>query len=95
MDNIQKCEKTVYHYIYENNPKAEELKSKIAEIKSHRTPPKKEDDVYYLRDPWRKFGSVGGFVMGWGWFRDEYIYAKATENDVEMAYNETKGGANG
>jgi hypothetical protein len=33
--------------------------------------------------------------MGWCWFRDEYIYSQATEKDVEMAYNEIKGGANG
>ena len=95
MENIEKCEKTVYHYIYENNPKAEELKRKIAEIKSHRTPPFVEEDAYYLREPWQKFGGVGGFVMGWGWSRDEYIYSQATEKDVEMAYNEIKGGANG
>ena len=92
MENI---EKTVYHYIYENDPKAEKLKQKIAEIKSHSTPPFIEADAYYSREPWRKFGGVGGFVMGWGWFRDEYIYSQATEKDIETAYNEIKGGANG
>ena len=49
MENI---EKTVYHYIYENDPKAEELKRKIAEIKSYRTPPFIEADAYYSREPW-------------------------------------------
>lgn len=92
MENI---EKTIYHYIYENDPKAEELKRKIAEIKSHRTPPFIEADVYYIRQPWCKFGSVGGFVMGWSWFSDEYIYSQATEKDIDMALNEVKGGANG
>ena len=92
MENI---EKTVYQYIHENNQKAEELKKKIAEIKSHRTPPFIEADAYYSREPWRKFGGVGGFVLGWGWFRDEYIYSQATEKDIDMALNEIKGGANG
>ena len=92
MENI---EKTVYQYIYENNPKAEELKKKIAEIKSHRTPPFIESDTYYIRQPWRKFGGIGGFVMGWGWYRDEYIYSQATEKDIDMALHEIKGGANG
>ena len=92
MENI---EKTVYHYIYDNDTKAEELKRKIAEIKSYRTPPFIEADAYYSREPWRKFGGIGGFVMGWGWFRDEYIYSQATEKDIDMALNEIKGGANG
>lgn len=92
MENI---EKTVYHYIYENDPKAEELKRKIAEIKSYRTPPFIEADAYYSREPWGKFGGVGGLVMGWGWYRDEYIYSQVTEKDIETAYNEIKGGANG
>ena len=92
---MEKIEKTVYHYICDNDPKAEELKRKIAEIKSYRTPPFIEADAYYSREPWSKFGGVSGFVMGWGWFRDEYIYSPATEKDIEMAYNEIKGGANG
>ena len=92
---MKNIEKTVYHYIYENNPKAEELKRKIAEIKSYRTPPFIEADAYYSREPWSKFGGVGGFVMGWGWFSDEHIFSHATEKDIETAYNEIKGGANG
>ena len=92
MENI---EKTVYQYIHENNPKAEELKRKIAEIKSYRTPPFIEADAYYSREPWRKFGGVGGFVMGWSWFCDEYIYSQATEKDIDMPLNEITGGANG
>ena len=92
MENI---EKTVYHYIYDNDTKAEELKRKIAEIKSYRTPPFIEADAYYSREPWRKFGGIGGFVMAWGWIRDEYIYSQATEKDIDMALNEIKGGANG
>lgn len=92
---MEKIEKTVYHYICENDPKAEELKRKIAEIKSYRTPPFIEADAYYSREPWSKFGGVGGLVMGWDWYRDEYIYSQVTEKDIEMAYNEIKGGANG
>ena len=82
MENI---EKTVYHYIYENDPKAEELKRKIAEIKSYRTPPFIEADAYYSREPWRKFGA---YFDGFGWFENVYIYEKATEEDVENAYKE-------
>lgn len=93
MDNT---EKTIYHYIYENDPKAEELKRKIAEIKSHGNPPFIEADAYYSREPWGKLGGISsGICMDWCWFRDEYIYSQATEEDVEMAYNEIKGGANG
>lgn len=89
MENV---EKTVYHYIYENDPKAEELKRKIAEIKSYRTPPFLKSDPYYCREPWRKFGA---YFDGYGWFSDERILSRATEKDIETAYNEIKGGANG
>jgi hypothetical protein len=93
---VENTEKTIYHYIYENDPKAEELKRKIAEIKSYRKPPFIEADAYYSREPWRKFGGISsGIYMGWCWFRDEYIYSQATEKDIEKAYNEIKGGANG
>ena len=89
---MEKIEKTVYHYIYENNPKAEELKRKIAEIKSYRTPPFLESDPYFCRYPWRKFGA---YFDGYGWFSDEHIFSHATEKDIETAYNEIKGGVNG
>ena len=87
---------TIYELMMSKNEndrmKAEELKQKIAEIKSYRKPPFIKTDAYYDREPWKKFGAVGGFVLGWGWYKDEYIFAQATPEDVEMAYNGIIGG---
>ena len=70
----------------------ENIEKMLKEIKLHRTPPYLESDPYYCREPWRK---LGAYFDGYGWFSDEYIFSRATEKDVEMAYNEIKGGANG
>ena len=68
-----------------DNKKAETLKKKIDIIKSYDRPPFIENDAYYSREPWRKFGA---YFDGFGWFENVYIYAKATEEDVENAYKE-------
>ena len=70
----------------------ENIEKMLKEIKSHRTPPFLESDPYFCREPWIKFGT---YFDGYGWFSDEYILSHATEKDIEMAYNEIKGGANG
>ena len=62
---------------------------KIAFIKSHAEPPQVDDDIYNLRKPWQKFGGVSsGICMCWCWFRDDVIEEKATDEDVDMAFNE-------
>lgn len=61
----------------------------LKEIKSHREPPFREDDPYFCRELWQKFGA---YFDGYGWFSDEYILSHATEKDIERAYNEIKGG---
>lgn len=66
MDNIQRLEEQA------------DIKKMLDEIKSHREPPFREDAPYYSRKPWGKFGAVGGFVLGWGWYKDEYILAQTT-----------------
>ena len=67
----------------------ETIENMLKEIKSHRTPPYLESDPYYFREPWRKLGS---YFDGYGWFSDNYILSCASEKDIEMAYNEIKGG---
>lgn len=50
---------------------------KIAFIKSHAEPPQVDNDIYNLRKPWQKFGTVSsGICMCWCWFRDELVDSK-------------------
>ena len=70
----------------------ENIEKMLKEIKSHREPPFLESDPYFCREPWRKFGA---YFDGYGWFSDEHILSQATKKDIETAYNEIKGGANG
>lgn len=63
---------------------------KIKKIKEYEEPPWDDNDIYYHREPWQKFGGVSsGICMNWCWYRDEIIDAKTTDEDVDMAYNET------
>ena len=62
---------------------------KIKFIKSFKEPPFLKNDLYYERSPWPKFGSVSsGICMCWCWYRDAYI--SATDDEVDMAYDEIK-----
>lgn len=61
----------------------------IRTIKSYTKPPFIENDAYYEREPWQKFGGISsGIVMKWCWFSDEAILEKATENDILKAAKE-------
>ena len=61
----------------------------IREIKKHASPPFKTDDIYFQRDPWPKLGGVSsGICMAWCWYRDGWILAKATQEDLERALAE-------
>lgn len=63
----------------------------IHTIKSYAAPPFIEDDAYYMREPWQKFGGVSSdIVMKWCWFRDEVILEKATEDDILKAVREMR-----
>lgn len=62
---------------------------KIKRIKELSMPPWDDDDPYYFREPWQKFGGISsGICMCWFWYRDEIIDAKTTDDDVEIAYEE-------
>ena len=64
---------------------------KIRYIKSFKEPPFLEDDIYYLRNPWSKFGGISsGICMCWCWYKDDVILNKITEEDLELAYEEIK-----
>ena len=62
---------------------------KIKKIKEYENPPWDKNDIYWLREPWNKFGGVSsGICMMWYWYRDEIVDIKTTDEDVDMAYNE-------
>ena len=62
---------------------------KIKFIKSFKEPPFLKNDIYYEREPWPKFGGISsGICMCWCWYKDVYI--SATDNEVDMAYDEIK-----
>ena len=64
------------------------LEQMLKEIKSHRTPPEKENDPYFCRYPWNK---LGAYFDGYGWFKNEIIISQATEKDIQIAYDEIMG----
>ena len=71
----------------------EEVKhdKRIDYIKSFNEPPWDDNDPYYLRDPWPKFGGVSsGICMKWCWYRDDVIFKKCSENDIAEAYHQMK-----
>ena len=62
---------------------------KIKKIKEYEAPPWDDNDIYYHREPWQKFGGVSsGICVKWCWYRDDIINDKTTDEDVDMAYNE-------
>lgn len=66
-----------------------ELLELIQKIKSHSEPPRDENDLYYQRYPWNKFGGISsGICMCWCWYRDDVILEKATKKDILYALNE-------
>lgn len=68
----------------------------LNKIKSYDAPPWDDNDIYYHRSPWQKFGGVSsGIVMCWCWYRDSVILEQASVNDIIQAYREiTKEGDN-
>ena len=61
----------------------------LDKIKSHRTPPRRDDDIYFERDPWKKFGGISsGIVMTWFWYRDDVILDRANIGEILQAYKE-------
>lgn len=71
------------------NSEKKDLLSLIHQIKMHKEPPYIKDDLYNLREPWQRFGSVyAGIWMGWMWYRDDVILQKATKEDMLLALNE-------
>ena len=66
-----------------------ELLNLIYRIQSYSEPPKRDDDIYDLRNPWQKFGGVSsGICMAWFWYRDDVIFEKATKEDILLALSE-------
>lgn len=67
----------------------EELLILIHKIKEYDTPPYDDNDPYYLKYPWQKFGGVSsGICMAWHWYKDEVILEKATKEDIILALSE-------
>ena len=74
------------------NPELQEILKVMEEIKyikSFGDPPLLQEDLYYNRYPWNKFGGVGsGICECWGWYRDDIIYQKTTAEDRKIAKQE-------
>lgn len=72
-----------------------EMVNMLHKIKQHKEPPWHDDDIYWMREPWQKFGGVSsGICMKWCWFRDDVILKRATREDMLLAIkdiNETTG----
>lgn len=61
----------------------------LSKIKKHREPPFLNDDAYYNRRPWNKFGGVSsGICVCWNWYQDKFILENATDNDLITAFQE-------
>lgn len=79
-------------------PTEEEAKQrliKIRKIKCSRIPPEKDNDPYFLRNPWPKFGNIAVGWGGWNWYIDSYILERATEEEIDLALKELENKNNG
>lgn len=68
----------------------------VHKIKRNKEPPWRDDDIYWMRKPWQKFGGVSsGICMKWCWFRDDVILKQATKEDMLLALDEIDESARG
>lgn len=63
----------------------------IKKIMKHKKPPFDENDIYYERKPWNKFGAVcdtGSIGVGWCWYKVSVILSKVTDEELILALEE-------
>lgn len=60
----------------------------IKKIMQRKEPPFDENDIYYERKPWNKFGAVcdtGSIGVGWCWYKVSVILSKVTDEELVLA----------
>lgn len=63
----------------------------IKKIMQRKEPPFDENDIYYERKPWNKFGAVcdtGSIGVGWCWYKVSVILSKVTDEELILALEE-------
>lgn len=63
----------------------------IKKIMQRKEPPFDENDIYYERKPWNKFGAVcdtGSIGVGWCWYKVSVILSKVTDEELVLALEE-------
>lgn len=63
----------------------------VKKITQRKKPPFDENDIYYERKPWNKFGAVcdtGSIGVGWCWYKVSVILSKVTDEELVLALEE-------
>lgn len=63
----------------------------VKKIMQRKEPPFDENDIYYERNPWNKFGAVcdtGSIGVGWCWYKVSVILSKVTDEELVLALEE-------
>lgn len=63
----------------------------VKKITQRKEPPFDENDIYYERKPWNKFGAVcdtGSIGVGWCWYKVSVILSKVTDEELILALEE-------
>lgn len=63
----------------------------VKKIMQRKEPPFDENDIYYERKPWKKFGAVcdtGSIGVGWCWYKVSVILSKVTDEELVLALEE-------
>ena len=63
----------------------------VKKIMQRKEPPFDENDIYYERKPWNKFGAVcdtGSIGVGWCWYKVSVILSKVTDEELILALEE-------
>ena len=63
----------------------------IKKIMQRKEPPFDENDIYYERKPWNKFGTVcdtGSIGVGLCWYKVSVILSKVTDEELILALEE-------
>lgn len=63
----------------------------VKKIMQRKEPPFDENDIYYERNPWNKFGAVcdtGSIGVGWCWYKVSVILSKVTDEELILALEE-------
>ena len=63
----------------------------VKKIMQRKEPPFDENDIYYERKPWKKFGAVcdtGSIGVGWCCYKVSVILSKVTDEELVLALEE-------